>query len=218
MSDSQKKNGCGCCMGRGCGFLIIVAGIFAVLIGWCYHLGAGRLRHGHYTSSSSGAVPIENANADDYSAVLKRMEAFKHAAPGSNATLTLTSHDLNVLIAFSPQWAGVRGKINTRIEGSDVSLIGSIPLASIPELRDQYANGTLRFTSSIENKVLHVTIQDIKLKTHELSKAYMQLAIALLEPQLTNRLLGDPVIGAVLIKAETMKVENGALVLTRAAD
>ena len=205
-------------MGRGCFVLACLIAIFLVAVGLGYHLIATRIRHEHFTSSSAGKIPIETGNAADFSALSKRMDAFKHAAPGSNATLVLTAHDLNLLISYRPEWAGVRGKLTVHIKGNDVIVIGSIPLSSIPDLRDQFANGTLRFKPSIDKKELHLTVQDIKSESRELTGVYLQIANAYVESQLTNRLLGDPVIGTVLIAAETMKIEDGALVLTRSAD
>ena len=169
-----------------------------------------------YTAQSAKPVPVEKATQEEYDALVKRMDAFKNAAPGSNEELTLSAHDLNTLIAFAPDWRILRGKIQIAIDNGNTELIGSIPLAFIPELRDRYLEGSLYFIPSMDNKVLHISLQNIKLNGHELSKDYLKAAAGSLESQMANRLLGDPVIGPVLIKAETLKVGDGALVLTPA--
>jgi len=214
MSDpQQKKEGIGCC-GLGCIILILGAVVLVAGLGFGYYELTQKIHD--YTAGSAKTIAVESTGPQEYEALVKKMDDFKGLPPGSDATLTITAHDLNVLIARSPQWSLVAGKIHVTIGNGQVGLIGSIPLSAIPRLRDQYWNGALYFTPSIEGKVFHATIQGISSDAHELPKEYRQAVIAGLEPQLNNRLLGDPVIGAVLIKAETLKVEGDALILTSA--
>ena len=214
MSDpAQKKKDPGCC-GTGCVVLIVCAVTLIAGLGFGYYELTERAHE--YTAGSRAAIPVENSSQQEYEALVKKMDAFKRLPPGSDAMLSITAHDLNVLIAHSPQWNLLPGKIRVTIANGQVGLIGSIPLSSIPRLRDQYWNGALYFVPSIEGKVFHATIQNVISDTHELPKEYRQAIIAGIEPNLNNRLLGDSVIGAVFIKAETLKVEGDALVLTSA--
>lgn len=209
----KKKSGCGCCLGTGCLVLVIIA---ALVIGggiWGYGRFVEYARP--YTASSGEQIPI-TGTSQQYDAVVKRMDAFKNAAPGSNATLSLSANDLNVLIACSPQWSGARGKITVSIADGNVNLAGSLPLTILPRLRDRYLNGTLVLTPSIENKVFHVNIQDIILKPRALPKETIQRVAAESDSNLVNRLLGDPVIGPILTNSESMKVTGDTLVFIRA--
>ncbi|MGB8354589.1 MAG: hypothetical protein WCD79_11915 [Chthoniobacteraceae bacterium] len=214
MSDpEQKKKDPGCC-GTGCVILIVCAVVLIAGAGFGYYELTERVHD--YTAGSRETIPVENSSQQEYDALVKKMDVFKHLPPGSDAMLSITAHDLNVLIAQSPQWNLLPGKVRITIANGQVGLIGSIPFSSIPRLRDQYWNGALYFVPSIEGKVFHATITSLTSDTRELPKEDSQAAIAILEPNLNNRLLGDPVIGTVFIKAETLKVEGDALVLTSA--
>jgi hypothetical protein len=214
MSNPEKKGGCGGCLGKGCLVLIVVAAIFVGIVFFSYQRFIQKARK--YTAQTATVIPVEKTNQEEYSALIKRMDAFKKAAPGSDAELFLTAHDLNTLIALDPGWSIASGKIHVLIDGGKVGLVSSIPLSAVPQLRERYLNGSLYFTPSIDNKVLHVNVQDIKINNHDLSKEYVKDIATGVQANLSNRLLGDSVIGPVLIKAETLKVENDALVLKSA--
>lgn len=212
MSNQEKKGGCGSCLGKGCLVLIVIAGILIGVGFFSYHRFTERVHK--YTAQSAMPIPVERATQEEYNALTTKMDVFKNASPGSNAKLALTAHDLNTLIALDPGWSVARGKIQVSIDSGNIALLGSIPLAFFPGLRDRFLNGSLSFTPSMENKVLHLNLQGIKLNSRELSKAYVKAFANGLEANLANRLLGDPVIGPVLVKAETLKIENDSVVLT----
>ena len=212
MSDSNKKSGCGC-LGKGCFVMVIIGVLFIGLTVWGYRKLATKAHR--YTESKPAAVPEEKATEDEYKILVKRMDAFKNAAHGSTETLELTAHDLNTLIAFSPDWEDVRGKIHASIDNDQMKLTGSLPLSALPKLRDQYLNGLVYFTPSMDDKVFHLDIQRIKLaKTGELSKVDVLAISNFSLAYLTNELLGDPVLGSVLIKAKTLKIKDGVIILT----
>jgi hypothetical protein len=211
--NNPKKKGCGC-VGKGCFVMILIGALFICLAVWGYRKLAAKARV-YYTASSRAEVPEENVTEQEYKALVKRLDAFKNAAPGSTETLELTARDLNILIAFSPEWEDVRGKIHASIDKDQMSLAGSLPLSLVPKLHDQYLNGWIYFTPSMEDKVFHLDIQRIKLaKYGELSKEELLAVTNLSLAYLTNELLGDPVLGPVLIKAKTLKVKDGVIVLT----
>jgi len=214
MSDPEQKNEGSGCFRTCCVILVICAVTFAAGLTFGFYVFSKKVHH--YTTDKSERIPVEDSTQQEYEALVKKMDDFKRLRPGSNATLTITAHDLNVLIAHCQQWDLLPGKLRVNIANGKVGLIGSIPLSSLPSLRDQYWNGALYFVPSMEGKVFHATIQNVTSNVRDLSKEDSQAAIAILEPNLNNRLLGDPVIGAVFIKAETLKVEGDALVLTSA--
>jgi hypothetical protein len=213
MNNPNKKKGCGC-IGKGC-FLMIIIGVLFIGLGvWGYRKLATILRT-HYVSDKATQVPGEQVTRDEYDALVKRLDAFKNAAPDSEETLELTAHDLNVLIAFSPEWESVRGKIHAIIDKDQMELAGSLPLSYLWKLRDQYLDGWIYFTPSMEDKVFHLDIQRIKLtKSGELSKDQVTTFSNYAVAYLTNSLLGDPVLGPVLIKAKTLTVKDGIILLT----
>jgi hypothetical protein len=215
-NNPESKKGCGCCLAKGCLVLAVVAAIIIGVAVFGYRSAADKFRQ--FTANSAAAIPVETVSQEEYDMLAKRLDAFKKSAPRSGVELTLSAHDLNVLVAMNPDWSLVRGKVHVRIEEGAVKLNGSIPLSMLPKLRDQYLNGTLTFTPTMDDKVFHVVITGIKLKDYDFPKESMKEASASMEPQLTNRLLGDPVIGSVLIKAGQLKAEGDAFVLTRAAD
>jgi hypothetical protein len=85
----------------------------------------------------------------------------------------------------------------------------------LPELRDRHLNGSVHFAPTVQGKVMRVTLHEAKFATHVVPEDYEKWVSSFIESNAANRLLGDPVIGPVLIKTETMKVENNSLEFTR---
>jgi len=213
MGDQSKRKSRGC-FGACCIILLVLAVIVVAVLGIGYYIITKDIHH--YTADKGEKIAVEDPGKQEYAAIVKKMDDFKRLPPGSNATLTITAHDLNVLIARSQEWHLLPGKLRVTIANGQVGLIGSIPLSSLPRLRDQYWNGALYFVPTIESKVFHATIQNVTSHVRDLPKEYLPIVIASLEPNINNRLLGDPVIGAVLIRSETLKIEGDTLLLTSA--
>ena len=207
-TEPGKKKGCGC-IAKGCIIVLIVAAILAGMGVWFFKKGVEWART--QTSSGPVEVPVENATQDEYEALIKRLNAFKDAAPGSAQTLQLTAHDLNVLIAKSPEWKDVQSKIHVTIDNDQIGVMGSVPLTGLPLFGDQYLNGKIDFTLSMADGILHFKPQGIKLKDHEFSKEEMN--------KLGNdypfkvESIKEPVLGPVLSSAKTLNVKDGVIVL-----
>jgi hypothetical protein len=209
MSDPGKKGGCGC-IGKGCIVMAILAAVFAGLLVWGVNRVATKLRA--LASGSAVETPAENGTRDEYEALVKKLDAFKDAAPGSGKTLELNAHDLNLLIAFSPELEMVRGKIHAAVDKGEIGVAGSMPLGVMSSPGRLYLNGGIYFTLSMEDKVLRVSVRTIKLTDHDLSSGDEKEFSVFWTACLTNNML--PVFGPVLLKAKTLKVNEGVIELT----
>lgn len=209
MSDPGKKSGCGC-IGKGCLAMVILAVLFTGLGVRVYTKFAEKI-HTH-ASGSPAELPVEKATQDEYEAILKRLDAFKNAAPGSQKSLELTARDLNILIAFSPEWEAVRGRMHVSIDKDQIGLTGSLPLDFMPLLENQYLNGAINFTLSMKDKALHLSVQGIQLKGNALSGDELKKLSDFSGAYLTNNML--PVLGPVLARTNTLEVKEGVITLT----
>ena len=178
IASPPKKKGCGC-VAKGCLILVILLLIIVGLLGCDWQKAVNWART--ETSSTPVELPAENATQAEYDALVKKLDDYKSAEPGSGKTLQITAHDLNVLVALSPEWQTVRGKIHFTIDDDQIGLACSVPLNRVPMFKDQYFNGTAYFKLSIDDKVEHLDIQKIKLKAGDLSNDDLKKASGLIQ-------------------------------------
>ena len=200
----QKKKGCGC-IAKGCVVMLIIGVALIGVLVWETQRLISEF-HSH-SSTASAAVQADAGTQDEYDALVKRLDDFK----SGGKKLELTGHDINLLIAFSPEWSGVRGRIRASIDKDVIALNGSLPLDFV-RLSGEYLNGEARFTLSRDDKGIHSSILGIRVKDAELPDADVNNFSGYWSAYMHSGLL--PVLGPVFMKAKTLKVSDGVIVLT----
>lgn len=206
---STEKKGCGC-LAKGCAVMVVLFLGFLFFCGWTYHRAVAWMQP--HTETKSMAVEADPSTKEEYDALVKKMQAYQSAVAGK--TIELTAHDLNVLLAFSPDWKPVREKLHVATDKDEISVTGSIPLTALLGLSDRHANGTLRFKLWMEDTVLHLDITNIQMKGSDLTPAEVTSFSNLAAGYLANTLLGDPVLKQLFVETNTLKTKDGVLVFT----
>lgn len=175
----QKRSGC-----KGC--LIWLLCLFALLVVMC---GVG-LYLGHrmlvsfrdqYTQAKPLALPVTSYSQADLDAVQKRIAQFIATARGNqtNAELSLSASDLNVLIASSVFSNRVYVTFTNKSLVGQVtipaeSLVGFLSKFGITALRGRYLNGASVFAVGRVNGQLSVNVKEISVNGLPLPEHYMK--------------------------------------------
>ena len=174
----QKRSGC-----KGC--LIWLLCVFALVLVMC---GVG-LYLGHrmlvsfrdqYTQAKPLTLPATSYSQADLDAVQKRIDQFITTARGNqtNANLSLSATDLNMLIASSAfsnrvyvtfSNKSLVGQITIPAE----SLVGFLSKFGITALRGRYLNGASMFDVGRVNGQLSVNVKEISVNGLPLPEHYM---------------------------------------------
>ena len=208
MSEPGKKSGCGC-IAKGCVVMVLLGVFFIGVLAWGGKKIVAMFRD--HASSTPVEAEVGHATQAEYDALVKKLDDYQKAASASGRTLDLNAHDLNTLIAFSPDWAYMRGKVHASIDGDQIGLAGSLPLDFLG-LRDLYWNGDIHFTVTLDDKGFHSTVQGIHLKGGDLTGEETKTVTMFWTAYMTNNLL--PVVGPVLMKTKSLKVKDGVISLT----
>lgn len=198
-----KKKGCGC-IAKGCVVMLILAVVFVGVLVWGGKRVISSLRS--YASTTPVSVPAEAGTQDEYQALIKRLNDFK----GGGKKLELTAHDINLLIAFSPEWSNLRGRIRADIDNDVIGLNGSLPLDGIG-ISGEYLNGQTHFTLSLDNKMVRASVKDLRVKDTDIQGDDLKKISSYWSAYLSSNLL--PVLGPVFATAKTLKVSDGVIAL-----
>jgi len=121
-------------------------------------------------------TPDHQDDSDDVSCnALKTILSEKAASPLTTpvfsvlytlAPLTLTSDEINALIATDPDLQPLKGKLYVTLENEHIKgqLSVSMDEAGLPMFRGRYLNGSGTFSLSLRNGILRLTAQEIAVK------------------------------------------------------
>lgn len=149
MSDSQrqKKSGCGKPLAIGCFTVLLLAAVG----GFFAYRGAMKFADklaAEYASNAPTSLPIEEASPQEAAELSKRVTSFVQAvkAGQTGQALTLTSHDINVLIQKDPAYSSLAGRVYVTLDGTRVLGDVSLPLKSLgKDFENRWVNGTGTF-------------------------------------------------------------------------
>ncbi|HWB60122.1 MAG TPA: hypothetical protein VG733_11565 [Chthoniobacteraceae bacterium] len=174
--------------------------LFGVLIWGYLKISTKIVAH---ASDKPAEIPAETGTRADYETLLKRVDDFRDA---STKTLTLTAGDINLLLAYSPDWKLPQGRLHAGIENDQIIMTGVLPAG------DQYLNGEARFTVSKENNVLHTAFVSVKLKDADINPVNARKIATICAAFLANENM--PVLGPVVARAKTLGVKDGVITFT----
>jgi hypothetical protein len=203
--------------GRGCLFYGSLTGIIclvAILIAGLLGLHQLKRMLNEYTDTQPAPLPAVQVPPAQMEEVRLRVESFRDAVQAARpaSPLSLTSDEINALIAVDPNFQDLRGKLHVAIEGNLLKGQISAPLSEIglPRFRGRYLNGTGTFSLSFQNGILDVRAEQLVVKGKPLPLTYLD---AIRKQNLAAKLNDNPRAAAVLNHLEAVRVEDGKLLL-----
>jgi hypothetical protein len=202
-SPAPKRRGClfyGCLTSV---VLLLLAGLLAFLA-----VRAVRNQFNAYTDTKPLEMPRVEMTDADFQALEERLKSFGSALDQGKSPepLVLSERDINALIARSANTKELADKVHVSLKGDEVKGMVSIPLSGLGWLgKGRYLNGDATFKVSLDNGVLSVTAQEIRVKGVPIPEAAMS---RLRQENLAKDASQDPKSAEVIRKFESIQVED----------
>ena len=212
MSDQPGRKPRRGCLFYGCltGIVCLVAILVALLLG--VHLVKKMLNE--YTDSQPLPLPAVQMTPAQIEQVQQRVTAFWDAVRAGRTapSLELTSDEINALIATNADFQGWRGKLYVTLEGDKVKGQLSFPLAQLglPRFHGRYLNGTGIFSVSLQNGLLRVMPQEVRVKGKPLPATYMD---RIKTENLVTQATANPGAADALNKLQSIEIKDGKLII-----
>lgn len=212
-SPAPKRRGClfyGCLTAI---VLLLLAGLMAFLA-----VRFVRNKLDAYTDTQPMKLPKVEMTDTEYQNLQERVKSFgvtlDQGKPGE--PLMLNEREINALIARSENAKAFADKVYVSVNGNEVKGQVSIPLSGLGWLGNgRYLNGEAVFKVSLENGVLIVTAQSVKVKGSPLPESFMS---QLRQENLAKDAYKDPKHAEAIRKFDSIQVEdNRVVVKARAA-
>ena len=188
--------------------LLLVMG--ALLVGWHYV----KKMVNHYTDTQPMELPTVQMPQADVNRLKARFKAFEAAVRDHRPAepLTLSSDDINALIASIPENEVLKGKIYITLKGDQLKGQVSVPLQQVGlgMFKGRYLNGTATFAVSLRNGVLAVSPRTLVAKGNPLPEICMQ---KIRQENLAAGVANDPQAVALLQGLEDLQIRDGSLIV-----
>lgn len=197
--------------GRGCFFYgCLTSVVLLLLASLLVFLGVRFVRNklNAYTDAQPLKMPKVEMTDAEFQILQQRMKAFAAALEQGKPLepLSLNERDLNALIGLSPNTKELADKVHVSLNGNEVKGMVSIPLSGLGWLgKGRYLNGDATFKVSLENGVLIVTAQEIRVKGVPIPESFMG---ALRRENLAKEAYKDPQNAETIRKFESIQVED----------
>ncbi len=197
--------------GRGCFFYgCLTSVVLLLLAGLLVFLGVRFVRNklNAYTDAQPLKMPKVEMTDAEFQILQQRMKAFAAALEQGKPLepLSLNERDLNALIGLSPNTKELADKVHVSLNGNEVKGMVSIPLSGLGWLgKGRYLNGDATFQVSLENGVLIVTAQEIRVKGVPIPESFMG---PLRRENLAKEAYKDPQNAETIRKFESIQVED----------
>jgi len=204
-----KRRGClfyGCLT---CVVLALVTVLLAVL-----GVRAVKNKINAYTDAQPVQMPMVEMSDTEFTSLKQRVTSFGEAMEQGKPVepLILTERDINALLAKSPNTKELADKVYVSVNGGQVKGQVSIPLSGLGWLgKGRYLNGEATFEVSLENGVLIVTAQEVKVKGKLLPESFMK---RLRQENLAKDAYKDPKNAEAIRKLDSIHVEDSRAVIT----
>ena len=126
---------------------------------------------GMYTSSAPSAVRIEAPSEAQYAAASAMLEQMRTAAARNEAgTFEFSAADVNALIARHPNFTELRDKVRVDIEGENMLVDLSVPLAGVafPGLSKRWLNGAAKFGLNYDDGSFDFALRSVTANDREI--------------------------------------------------
>jgi hypothetical protein len=201
------------CLFYGCfiGVVCLVAVLLALLAGVHY---AKKLLT-DYTSNHPVALPTVQVDPAKLRDARQRIQKFEDAIKSGLAAqpLTLTSDEINGLIANFPEFSPLKGKVfvtglkDGRVQG-DISV--AMEELGLQMFRGRYLNGTITLNVWLSKGLLYVTPEQILANGKPLPGIYLD---RLRKENLAGRANDQPNASVAIGKLQEIQVKDGSLTL-----
>jgi hypothetical protein len=197
--------------GRGCFFYgCLTSVVLLLLASLLVFLGVRFVRNklNAYTDAQPLKMPKVEMTDAEFQILQQRMKAFAAALEQGKPLepLSLNERDLNALIGLSPNTKELADKVHVSLNGNEVKGMVSIPLSGLGWLgKGRYLNGDATFKVSLENGVLIVTAQEIRVKGVPIPESFMG---PLRRENLAKEAYKDPQNAETIRKFESIQVED----------
>lgn len=203
--------------GRGCFFYgCLAAVVIVIVVAVVGYFGLRYLANNWintYTDTAPLNIPTVETTQAEADALLEKVRTFKTALTGGTAEpLAIGTKDLNTLIAFSPDFKDLKGKAYVAVEDDKLRGQISLPLDWLPLGlgKDRYLNGEAALKASLENGVLMVTLDSLKIKGQD---APSEVTAALQKQNLAKDAYQNPETAKVLSQLESISIKDGTMTI-----
>lgn len=166
-----------------------------------------------YTDGQPMQLPKVEMSDAEYQSLSQRVKTFGEAMEqGKGAEpLILTERDINALLAKAANMQELADKVYVSVNGNQVKGQVSIPLSFLGWLgRGRYLNGEATFNVSLENGVLIVTAQEVKVKGKPLPESFMT---QLRRENLAKDAYNDPKNAEAIRKLDSIEVQDSKAII-----
>jgi len=166
-----------------------------------------------YTDGQPMQLPKVEMSDAEYQSLSQRVKTFGEAMEqGKSAEpLILTERDINALLAKAANMKELADKVYVSVNGNQVKGQVSIPLSFLGWLgRGRYLNGEATFNVSLENGVLIVTAQEVKVKGKPLPESFMT---QLRRENLAKDAYKDPKNAEAIRKLDSIEVQDSQAII-----
>ncbi|MBV9127073.1 MAG: hypothetical protein JO117_03200 [Verrucomicrobia bacterium] len=208
----RSGGGCGCWL-KGCFALFVVflllGGIGTVTV----YYAAKKIRD-QLTTDHPVTVRTYPATDAEWAALEPRLRAFSRALNNQQrAALELSADDLNVLVAKSPDFAWLRGKVFFTIDGDILGMETSLPLGDVPTvgrfLQGRYFNGKASGELTIHRGDIRVVPHTLEANGQRVGPDAMKGYAGRINSELEESIRRNPKQQEELQKIETLDVSDG---------
>jgi len=166
-----------------------------------------------FTDAQPAALPKVEMSDAEYQNLSQRVKTFGGALEQGKRVepLILTERDINALLAKAANTKELADKVYVSMNGNQVKGQVSIPLSFLGWLgRGRYLNGEATFNVSLENGVLIVTAQDIKVKGKPLPESFMT---QLRRENLAKEAYKNPENAEMIRKLDSIEVQDSKAII-----
>ena len=206
----KKKHGC---FFYGCITSIVL--VLIVAIGLFFTLRFAYDKFNEFTQSSPMTLPKAELPPGELAATQSQVRAFSQAveAKKSGAALVLNEKQVNALIGSDPKLQKLRETFYFSIQGDQVKGQVSFPLERLgmPGFKGRYLNGEATFKVTLNDGVLIVTMESLKVGSKELPTEVMD---AVRQQNWAQELYKDAKAAEAIRKLGSIIVKDGNLIIT----
>jgi hypothetical protein len=202
-SPAPKRRGC---FFYGCLTSVVLLLIAALLVFFAVRFAKNKFNS--ITDSQPLTMPKVEMTDAEFQVLQEKMKSFGNALEQGKPVepLKLNERDLNALIALSGKTKELADKVHVSLNGNQVKGMVSIPLSGLGWLgKDRYLNGDATFKVSLENGVLIVTAEEIRVKGVPIPEAIMS---QLRRENLAKEAYKDPKNAEAIRKFDSIQVED----------
>jgi hypothetical protein len=201
------------CFFYGCVFTAVLAVLLIIALAAVTYIGvriASRFLD-EWTSTAPMELPKVQISEEQSKSVRERFDAFQKSLEEGKAVepLVLTGDDLNALFEGN---ADLRGMFHFNVDGDKLKAQISIPLdkMNLAPVRGRYLNGEAELKASLNNGVLIVTLDSLRVNGKQPPDAFLT---QLRQQNIAKDLYKNPKHAEMISRFESLQIKDGKIIL-----